>query len=406
MAKPITKLTVLLLAAGLIVSGCMNSIFTKYQDNQCVAHCDDPKRRRNFEQPVLQTLQMFIGEVSCALLLVSEFVRYYKKYLSSLSEESAGLVDAEDNAYGAIEESGYLTKQRISWYNCLWFALPAICDICGTTLMNLGLIYVSVSIYQMIRGALILFVAIFSIMFLKRTISNIEWASLFVVVIGITVVGYTGSTVKHLEQISADAVEANAKAVVGIFLVLLAQVFTATQFVIEEHIMNKIYISQPGKIVALEGLFGTGVTLGGMVLLHVFSVWINHNHKATNKFNMAVAFDEFFTNRAILVSGIGAMFSIAAFNIVGVTVTKKLSATSRSTIDTCRTLLVWLVSMTLGWESFNTLQLFGFALLVVGTLIFNKIVVIDDKYLPLILQAPVHNPALIDEVVNEQIERQ
>lgn len=45
--------------------GCANSIFTKYQDNQCVENCEDPNpaRRVLFEQPVWQTLQMFMGEV-------------------------------------------------------------------------------------------------------------------------------------------------------------------------------------------------------------------------------------------------------------------------------------------------------------------------------------------------------
>ena len=45
--------------------GCANSLFTKYQDNQCVENCDDPNpsHRLLFEQPVFQTFQMFLGEV-------------------------------------------------------------------------------------------------------------------------------------------------------------------------------------------------------------------------------------------------------------------------------------------------------------------------------------------------------
>ena len=35
-------------------------------------------------------------------------------------------------------------------------------------LMNVGLLYTPVSIYQMTRGALVLFVALFSVMFLRR----------------------------------------------------------------------------------------------------------------------------------------------------------------------------------------------------------------------------------------------
>jgi hypothetical protein len=55
-------------------------------------------------------------------------------------------------------------------------------------------------------------------------------------------------------------------------------------------------------------------------------------------------------------------------------VTRQISATARSTIDTCRTLFIWLVSLGLGWESFKWLQVAGFALLVWGTMLFNEII--------------------------------
>ena len=64
----------------------------------------------------------------------------------------------------------------------------------------------------------------------------------------------------------------------------------------------------------------------------------------------------------------------SGFNFFGLSVTRTVSATARSTIDTCRTLLIWIVSLGLGWESFKWLQVVGFALLVYGTLIFNDIV--------------------------------
>lgn len=54
--------------------------------------------------------------------------------------------------------------------------------------------------------------------------------------------------------------------------------------------------------------------------------------------------------------------------------TRTVSATSRSTIDTCRTLFIWVVSLGLGWETFKWLQVLGFALLVYGTFLFNEIV--------------------------------
>lgn len=74
-------------------------------------------------------------------------------------------------------------------------------------------------------------------------------------------------------------------------------------------------------------------------------------------------------------------FSIASFNAFGVTVTKNASSAQRSTVDTSRTVLIWLFFMTVpvpgvAKESFTWLQLFGFILLVIGTLVYNEILVI------------------------------
>lgn len=64
----------------------------------------------------------------------------------------------------------------------------------------------------------------------------------------------------------------------------------------------------------------------------------------------------------------------SGFNFFGLSVTRSVSATARSTIDTCRTLFIWIVSLFLGWESFKWLQVLGFALLVYGTFLFNGLV--------------------------------
>jgi len=55
-------------------------------------------------------------------------------------------------------------------------------------------------------------------------------------------------------------------------------------------------------------------------------------------------------------------------------ITKYASAAQRSTVDTCRTLIIWCVFLALGKEKFLVGELFGFALLVLGTLVYNEII--------------------------------
>ena len=61
--------------------------------------------------------------------------------------------------------------------------------------------------------------------------------------------------------------------------------------------------------------------------------------------------------------------------------TKNASAAQRSTIDTSRTVLIWIFFLIVPiyqkyLEEFLVLQLFGFILLVMGTLVFNEIVIL------------------------------
>lgn len=67
--------------------------------------------------------------------------------------------------------------------------------------------------------------------------------------------------------------------------------------------------------------------------------------------------------------------SIAGFNSTGIATTKYASAAQRSTIDTSRTLTIWILSISLGLEDFLPWEIPGFILLVIGTLLYNEIVV-------------------------------
>lgn len=374
--------------AGTVVTGCLNSIFTKYQDNQCVAFCDDPENRVLFEQPVLQTLVMFVGESGCWIVVLISFLssKYTTKY--QRVNETTPLV--------STVESSVKTELRAGQSFVL--AVPAICDICGTTLLNLGLLYTPVSVYQMARGTLILFVALFSVIFLKRKISRIEWSALFVVVFGVFLVGLASGG----SGSGKDNEPAATSVIIGMSMIFVGEVFSATQFVVEEYIMTR-WTMVPVKLVGWEGFYGFVVTLLAMFVM---------NFAAGSKgrggpFDISTAFYQLFTFPTVWMSSVAIMISIGSFNFFGLSLTDRLSATARSTIDTSRTLLVWVVSLALGWETFKSLQLLGFIFLVFGTLAFNGVLdVAEWRYVPQWLKADSQSREdLLINVVDEQIER-
>ncbi|MDI1486686.1 MAG: hypothetical protein OHK93_005946 [Ramalina farinacea] len=372
---------------------------------------------------------MFIGEMGCWLVVFLHYL--YKRYISSSSAPllhggyapvngtasdaaSPRHSDEEDRPSQDLSQSitslpppassaavaksllpsSSSHRRELSGSRVFYLAIPACCDITGTTLMNVGLLFVAASIYQMTRGALVLFVGLFSVMFLGRRLAIYKWSALFIVVLGVAIVGLAGAIAKDpqaqpdprrmlllIRDVALNGSDGEGKAdaevsaavytVIGVLMIALAQIFTATQFVLEEWILER-YALEPLKVVGWEGIFGFTVTLVGMIILH-FAVGRTDAGR-NGYFDAVEGWREITSYRAIAVSSIFIMISIGGFNFFGISVTRSVSATARSTIDTCRTLFIWIVSLGLGWETFKWLQILGFAALVYGTFLFNDIV--------------------------------
>lgn len=268
---------------------------------------------------------MFIGEMGCWLVIgaFTLWQRYashragYEAIPNNPSPGDSATLRSEESDTAEIanplkpahpDDEGRIPLEG---KNIFLLALPACCDIAGTTLMNVGLLFVAASIYQMTRGALVLFVGLFSVWFLKRHLGLYKWFSLFVVVFGVGIVGLAGAITKDdkatpshqsLHETSATPIRSQAvMTIIGILLIAGAQIFTATQFVLEEKIMAK-YAMEPIKVVGWEGVFGFLVTFVGMIILH-FSI-------GTGYFNAKEGFYQMTHSRAIAVSSVLIMISI------------------------------------------------------------------------------------------------
>lgn len=358
----------LFLVTGMLFSGSSNSLLTKYQDLQCVANCNGPEsERKYFNQAVFQTIQMFIAEMACWGVYAS--LKYYGNEYLPVDKTTT------DEAEEQEQESPKLEGRKV-----LLLAIPTCCDIVATTLMNAGLLLIPVSVFQMIRGSIVLFVGCLSTIALKHRISRLKWIGLWTVFAGVFVVGL--SAVLQPDKSSSDhrpeeaVVDGNKdmQALIGVLMIVVGQVFTASQFVLEEYILGK-YSLHPVKVVAWEGTFGTVISVFGSAIIALF---LGEKSRGS-MFDIPNAIAEVFSSHNLVVSSAAIMISLGTFNCCGLGVTRSLSATSRSTVDTCRTLLIWLVSMCLGWEHFRFLRLVGFGMLVYGTLIFNGVVGNEPK---------------------------
>jgi len=307
----------------MLVMGTVNMVMLKFQHMQKVPLVADGPPEP-FDHAWLQAGLMMWGEVLCLPV-----------YLLT-------------RAKGEAEAAQKVPK----WI----FVIPCCCDLVATALLCAGLAFVAVSVAQMCRGTIVVFVCAMSVVFLGRRQHGYHIAGVSLVAFGILLV--------------ATSALANSKATssshmgFGIALCIVAQVFQASMFVYEERIMSQ-YSVQPLQVVGMEGAFG--IAISAVILL------VGHFAGYANPLG---AFHQIAHSPALAISIIGSMLAVAVFNFSGANVTKRSSAVARTTIKMSSTISIWLVELAVGWNTFSYVQLSGFAFVAAGTLLYNRIVVL------------------------------
>lgn len=341
-AGKITTSAAAFLAVGMLITGSINTLSTKWANITESVGRDGTKG--DYEHPFVQALGMFVGETLC---LIAFFALNFH-----------------------LKRTGQADKIEVANPHPFWiFSLPALCDMIGTSLMYVGLNYTAASSFQMLRGAVVIFTGIFSVIFLGRKLRPYHWLGMLLVLGGLLCVG--------LSNTGGDDDSKNPA--LGNTLVIIAQLVVATQMVVEEKLLTK-YNVPALQAVGSEGIWG----MVGMLLLLILFQNIPGLPGTADPDHFEDSLDALHRlgdNPIILVATLGNIFSISFFNFFGLSVTKRLSATTRMVLDSVRTLVVWGAGLALGWERFQYMKIVGFVLLLLGTCVYNKIVRVPNVML-------------------------
>lgn len=112
-----------LVMTGMLITGTCNTLFLKYQDNTVALG-------NKFTHPYLQCGIMFVGMLSCTLVLVAKRIRRHFAKTPLLSDSTT---------------PSHLLL--VSNANPLLLAIPAFCDFTGCSLQYVALTMVDSSIY-------------------------------------------------------------------------------------------------------------------------------------------------------------------------------------------------------------------------------------------------------------------
>jgi len=188
--------------------------------------------------------------------------------------------------------------------------------------MFVALTQCAASVYQMMRGSIVLITAVMSVLFLGKKQYFHHWSSIFVVVAGVALVGLIG--VKSSSDGDDDSKNATPTTFTGILLLIIAQCFTGGQFITEELFLGGYYLD-PFLVVGLEGFWGT---LYYAIVLPIAQN-INCNGPLCNGGKLEdskLAFQQMGEHPELIFMSVGIIISIACFNATGVTITKYASA--------------------------------------------------------------------------------
>lgn len=348
---------------GMLLFGSYNTLNLKWQFETCVPELSAPTLQQEspsdgcpagqklFNKPWAQNWFMFWGEFG----------------LLPLAQVQQSRRDARRMAKGKLPKA----PDKAPFYI---FAIPSFCDVLGSGLGGLAMMFVSASVWQMMRGSIVIFTSALTVLWLKKKLMKFHWFGISFTMLGLVCVAYAA-----IADASGSEGAGNRPGF-GIMLVLIAQLTASFQGVFEEHLLQGMNIAAT-KTVGFEGFWGV---LLQSVLCLAFTLAPGADHGKIEYMPESVTMYE--GSLPIQLFTLKYMISIAMYNLCGLSVTKSISAITRCLVDSCRTMVVWLVSLAFfygfegrfraygsPWTEHSWLQACGFLLLIIGTLIYNAV---------------------------------
>lgn len=395
---------------GALVAGTACSICSK---TMMQMHGTDIYGNENamFTKPIFQTFGMFVG-MTFGLVLHGMVVVWklpFPGYIHAVTTPQPTTTTIAAATYGSIpqqqqqqqEASSSIPPTTTSTPLWMYFflAIPSLFDLAATALCMMGLQYLPVSMYQLLRGSGIIFVALLKQGWLKDTLYRFQWYGVACNVLAVVLVGCTAvlaaSNSNNNNGGGEDAADGAAvtttphQALWGILLVLLGAWVQALQYVVEEKVMSlsgdDAAASVPTLLlIGMEGLWGT---LACICIVYPLTSYVvpgqDYNGAYEHWYSTYVMLCQTRSLQWAVLIYSGAIF---AYNLLAVLVTFLLNSIWHAILDNFRPLTIWAVGLALyygdgkgdgyaGGEPWmqpeSWIQVAGLVVLLYGTAVYN-----------------------------------
>ncbi|KAH9090632.1 hypothetical protein Ae201684P_014427 [Aphanomyces euteiches] len=289
----------------------------------CVDIHGQPTMLCLFDKPWFGALEMKVG-MACCLLVV-----YIGRFFEPCEELAV--------------------KRSTIW----WLLIPATTDTLCTILGNVGLLWIAPSISEMVRGSMLVFNALLLVLVLRRRLFIYQYLNITLVVAAVTVVAAAGVVQAHPSS-QTDM----ANQVLGFSCIILSRFVAACQIVLEEWLLTEHEVA-PAVLVGWEGLWGLVqfILLGPLLML-----------SSADSTGVSKIWHEDFQDTWIkLTNSPSLVLTVSIYSFFMGHVTKHLTSVMTTSA-------AYFPHANTPGEPWTRLELAGFGLLIVGTLMYKKVI--------------------------------
>lgn len=287
-------------------------------------------------------------------------------------------------------ESAKLSKIK----KILLLGFPFIFDTCASFIGSISLVTLPGSFFNMIKGVAIIIITFFiSKYYFKKEYKRHHYISMGVSVVGFIILGLSAFFGENKDDYDEDEKEA-LKILFTISMVLIAMVFQAIQFSLEENYMKK-YKFHPILFIGVEGLFGFIFNIILCFIFYfikcgsdppdIFSSFCTQDSDGIWRFeNIFFAFEQIFDNYKIIIYLFFIIISIFGFNMFGTIVINHGGAMARGFIEYSRIITIWIyfllpfVNNELR-EKFNWIKLVGLICIFCSLIIYLGLLIREER---------------------------
>jgi len=304
-------------------------------------------------------------------------VEFRRTYFVTFATFAAMVLTALPLGYGELRKCSEPqtpsdTSNVYSIRGALLTSIPAFLDFVALQISYEACLSLAASVVVLLKATRVIFTASLTSCILKHPQKPYQWAGILITILG--VVPIAGESVGRAGQAKETS---TATVIIALGLILVAELFRAIRFVLEERLIKKERLS-PSFLVLAESSFGLAFAATSWVLADLFG-W----ESTSTTFALLGRSS---TLQAILLT---TVLASGICNIAGAFITKFLSSVHNALVSELRVVFVWLPNVIRYFvdksaaaaenrkphgeplDALSTLKLAGFGILITGAYVYN-----------------------------------